>query len=146
MESGGSGRVAQPPRKPLLPIPQLWEVARADLPCSRDGHFPDAAWPILNKNAIMNKALCRVKHSSAPNIHCIKTFTNPLGSHLWPHFTRKERSETQSLPGFKSKHLTAKFSPKHYPVELLAPRKMLTNVFKSSPNTLIETGVLRIKK
>ena len=83
------GRAAQPPQEPLLPIPHLWEVARADPPHSRDGHFPDTAWPILNKNAIMNIVLLRVKHSSAPNIHCIKTLTNPLGSHLWPHFTQK---------------------------------------------------------
>ena len=89
----GWGRAAQPPQEPLLPIPQRWEVARADPPHSGDGHFPDTAWPILNKNAIMNIVLLRVKHSSAPNIHCIKTLTNPLGSHLWPHFTQKKRED-----------------------------------------------------
>ena len=67
-----------------------------------------------------------------------------------PFYTEEERgSETHSLPGFEPKPSTAKFtgsSPKHCPVELLAPTKMFTDVFKSSPNTLIETSVLGIKK
>ena len=57
--------------------------------------------------------------------------------------------EVPLLPGVEPKPLKAQSTgsfTKHCPVELLALTEILTNVFKSSPNTVIETGVLGIKK
>lgn len=61
LEGAGAGLLSLPENHSPSPILKPWDVTRAHLAHSRDGHFSGGpVWPFLNQNDFVYIALCSV--------------------------------------------------------------------------------------